>query len=59
MIGLEDLIKQSNDVRTRINGRWVPARSINFKYRSLKERLREAWAVFTGKSDCFIWPEGQ
>ncbi len=42
-----------------INGKWVPARPINYRYRSLLERIREAWAVFAGKADAFLWPEGQ
>jgi len=25
----------------------------------MTEKLKEAWAVFTGKADCFKWPEGQ
>ena len=42
-----------------INGKRVPARPINYKYRTLLEKLRDAWAVFTGKSDAVTWPEGQ
>ena len=45
--------------QAHINGRWVPARSENWKFRTLRERFREAKAVFTGKADCFMWPEGQ
>ena len=45
--------------RKVINGKWVPARPINRKHRSWWTRLKEAWAVFKGKADCFTWPEGQ
>jgi hypothetical protein len=42
-----------------INGMWVPARPINYRHRYLFERLREAWLVFTGKYDPFVWPEDE
>jgi len=42
---------------TEINGKWVPARP--FGLFSLRNRLRLAWKVFTGKADVFTWPEGQ
>jgi hypothetical protein len=48
-----------NEPKACVNGKWVPARPVNYKYRTLFERIREAWLVFTGKADCFIWPEGQ
>ena len=44
---------------TNINEKWVPARPINWKYRTLIQRLKEAWEVFMGRADCFTWPEGQ
>ena len=37
------------------DGKWTPARPINWKYRTVRQRLKEAWAVFTGKADAFIW----
>ena len=33
------------------NNRWVIARPINYKYRGLAERVKDAWAVFIGKAD--------
>ena len=48
-----------NETQAEINGRWVPARSINWRYRTFRTKIKEAWAVFTGKADCFIWPENQ
>lgn len=56
---LKRLVLSINETSAEINGKWVPARPINWKYRNLKERIQEAWSVFTGKADCFIWPEGQ
>ena len=44
---------------TEINGKWVNARPVNYKYRSLSEKIRDAWYVFIGKADALIWPEGQ
>jgi hypothetical protein len=34
---------------------WYPARPIGFY--SLKERLRLAWLVFTGKADALTWSD--
>ena len=55
---LKDL-QNTSDTLTEINGKWVPARSENYKFRTYGQRLKEAWAVFTGKADAFTWPEGQ
>jgi hypothetical protein len=56
---LKGLIEHCNQVSSEINGKWVPSRSINYTCRTLREKLREAWAVFKGKADCFYWPENQ
>jgi hypothetical protein len=50
---------QNLDTQAEINGKWVPARPINYRYRSIFTRIREAWHVFTGKTDGFHWPMGQ
>ena len=43
---------------TEIKGRdWFPARPLNYKFRTLRTRIKEAWLVFTGKADPFVWPE--
>ena len=55
IVTIRDL--QSDQPMTEINGRWYPARPINYQCRTLRERLREAWMVFTGKADPFVWPE--
>jgi len=53
---LRELINHS--VGTKINDcKWAPCRPINHTCRSLKERIKEAYLVFIGKADCFIWPE--
>jgi hypothetical protein len=36
-------------------GVWVPARPLNEDFRTLKQRIKEAWAVFTGKASAFTW----
>jgi len=53
---LEDI---ESNCMTEINGKWVPVRPINYKYRTLKEKILEAWNVFIGRADAFMWPEGQ
>jgi hypothetical protein len=43
---------------TEIKGHgWFPARPINYQCRTLRERFQEAWMVFTGKADPFVWPQ--
>ena len=56
---LKNLIESVNSTTTEINGKWVPARPINYKYRSFREKTNDAWAVFTGKAEAFTWPENQ
>jgi hypothetical protein len=38
-----------------IDGKWVLARPINWKCRTLSERIKEAWAVFTGKAEAITF----
>ncbi len=61
MWNLYNLINHCNNNKARINGKWVPARPLNYKkgYCSLKERIKNAWLVFTCKAEAFIWPENQ
>jgi hypothetical protein len=40
-------------------GKWIPARPINYQFRSLKDRIKESWMVFVGKAEVFVWPEDQ
>jgi hypothetical protein len=54
---LKDLM--THETSTQINGKWMPARPINWKYRTLREKLKDAWSAFTGKADTFLWPGGQ
>jgi hypothetical protein len=58
MYNLEEIIAAASTT-VEINGKWVPARPINHTFRPISERLREAWAVFTGKMDAVKWPEDQ
>ncbi len=39
----------------QIDGKKVVARPINYKYRSLRERLRDAWWVFTGRCEAVLY----
>jgi hypothetical protein len=56
---LKSLIESAQSTQTCVDGQYVPARPINWQHRSLVERIREAWAVFTGHADVFVWPAGQ
>lgn len=55
---LKDLQFSDAD-QTFLNGKWVPARPMNWMHRPLIVKFKEAWAVFTGKAEAFVWPEGQ
>lgn len=56
---LKDLMESVNTCTAEINGRWVPARPMNYQCRNFRERIKDAWAVFKGKAEAFYWPEGQ
>lgn len=56
LLGILEWIK---DNRIEVNGKFVPCRPDNWKYRTLSQRIHEAWEVFVGRADAFIWPEGQ
>jgi hypothetical protein len=44
-----------------INGKWVPARPLNYQkaHMSFRKRLRYAWEVFMCRAEAFKWPENQ
>ncbi len=54
---LQDLIDSAftNYMKTP-DGLWVPARPLSM---GIKQRIKSAWKVLTGKADAVIWPEGQ
>ena len=52
--GIEELL-DSNDSQQLPSGRWVPAQYHGFY--SLRNRLKCAWLVFTGKADALVWTE--
>lgn len=56
---LELMVQHINNHKKLRNGRWVIARPVDYRYRSIKERLVDAWCVFTGKADAVKWPENQ
>jgi len=56
---LRSLIDSTNSVTAEIDGKWVPSRPVNWKYRTFFERVRESWMVFVGKAEAFTWPQGQ
>jgi len=53
---LKQLIRYCHEgPKAEINGLWVPAKPL--EYPTLRERVRRALAVFTGKAEAFTWPE--
>lgn len=53
---LEALLKDTVNpsVAANIDGKWVPARPCGLY--SIGNRVRCAWAVFTGRADAVQWP---
>lgn len=56
IVTIKDLGRDRPKIEITGHG-WYPARPINYMCRPLKERIWEAWMVFTGKADPFVWPE--
>ena len=57
---LKSLIEHCNSTSAQINGNWVPARPLPyFGIWGMKQKLRDAWKILTGKAEAFTWPEGQ
>lgn len=56
---LDNMAYKNGGVTAFIDGERVLARPENWKYRTYIQRLKEAWAVFSGKADAFTWPKGQ
>lgn len=55
---LEDLLRTAAQVGASVDGKtYYPARPLGFM--SIGNRIRCAWAVFTGRADAVIWPGGQ
>ena len=54
---LAGLMRHCNTTRAEIDGKWVPAKPLD--YRTLKTKFKEAKAVFKGEADAFTWPCGQ
>ena len=54
---LKFLMEWCEQNHAEINGKWVPARPVQFY--NFFVRLYYAWNVLVGKADSFIWPEGQ
>ena len=52
-------LKSLTGSETRINGVLLAARPENYKYRSVWERVTDAWLVFSGRADALVWPGDQ
>ncbi len=52
---------QDNNIQTLINGKWVPARPLNFtkQFCPIWKRIVYAYYVIIGKHETFEWPEKQ
>jgi len=57
MYSLSYLIEDAPKCAAYINGHYVPSRPIPWGFGIW--RIKDAWAVLTGKADAVFWPEGQ
>jgi len=55
MYRLSQLMNREWPQAEHARGVWFPARPENEDYRPLRERVREAWAVFRGRASAFTW----
>lgn len=54
---LKELMISATSLSAKINEKWVPCRpecAVGFR-----ARIKAAWAVFMGRADAVVWPEGQ
>jgi len=58
MYTLREIFDDAPNHSTMIDGKWVPARPINYKY-MFWERVKDSWQVLLGRADAFTWPGGQ
>lgn len=59
IIHLNDLLRTTQQSKTKIGHQWHPARPMTNRQPSIQERFRAAWLVFTGRADALRWPGGQ
>jgi hypothetical protein len=54
-------LQYKNLPQTCINGKWIPARPLNYrrKFMPFIDRIKYAWMVFTCKAEAFTWPGEQ
>jgi hypothetical protein len=53
----QQVARLRSEVKTEIGGQWMEARPEGFA--SIRNHLRAAWLVLTGKADAVVWPGGQ
>jgi hypothetical protein len=54
IIKLENLNSLCAGTEACVDGKYVPARPLGFY--SVRNRIKAAWLVFTGKGDVLLWP---
>ncbi len=55
---IDSLIDNRTEITSSMgNKKWVVARPINYRYRTLKERIIDSWWVLTGKADAVTFIE--
>ena len=58
MLNADYLVKEWN-AEVELNGKYYVARPINYQCRTFRERIKEAWLVFTGKAEAVVFEESK
>ena len=56
MYNINEICKNDNEILLE-NGKWVKARPVNYKYRNIIERIKDAYVVFIGHADAVKWTD--
>lgn len=54
-----DEVRKTDTLAQTTDGRWVPARSLNYQFDGWRKRLQYAWGVLIGKYDALDWEESR
>jgi hypothetical protein len=54
ILTVEEFLRTASENQACINGKWLPVRFLGWG--GMRNRLRAAWLVFTGRADALVWP---
>ena len=54
----KDVVDADCQRECRKTGKWIAARSVNYRFDGWYSRLKQAWGVLIGRYDAFDWEDG-